>query len=232
MADCIFKGKSYDEISRILTGRGLWELAKWSLHGPMYNRRRPWKYLQQCDFEGFTKAMKRVIEWLEERIQTNPADAHLYKDHPRKLRDQLKYFSGYFGGSSQTWYLHGDKMSYTWKGNTVKFSDGSVFEVHAQYTLVVKRGNNFDEAVKQIKALTFGKPVVSQYEPVTDVETGETHYLTPSGEVVTEPPEGVYTPWTPADQRPIREPEKEDKNTMYMMIALVGVVALIFLLKK
>jgi|GEM_PF-6449347 len=233
MADCIFKGKSYDEISRILTGRGLWELAKWSLDGPMYNGRDPWKYLQQCDFEGFAKAMKYVIEWLEERIQTNPALARLYKDHPRKLRAQLKYFSGYFGGTSQTWYIDGDKLSYTWSGNTVRFSDGSTFEVHYNYVLVIKRGSEFNEAVKQIKALTFGKPVITYYEPVTDVESGETHYITPSDEVVTEPsnttyiqPGGQYIPYL------ISEPEKENKNTMYMMMALVGVIALAFLLKK
>jgi len=229
MADCVFKGKSYDEISRILTGRGLWELAKWSLHGPMYNGRKPWKYLQQCDFEGFTKAMNYVINWLENKIKTNRTYAHLYKDHPRRLRDQLKYFSGHFGGSSQTWYVHGDKLSYTWTGNTVRFSDGSVFEVHYNYVLVIKKGSRFDEAVKQIKALTFGKPVVTHYEEVVDIETGETEYITPSGDITSESPQGE----TPTNEPPIKNPPSGgDNNMMYMMMALVGVIALIFLLKK
>ena len=218
MADCVFKGKSYDEIYRMLRGRGLHTLADylldWTYIPGKYGLHAPYQFLQKCDIKGYCEIMNIIANNLEKKCEKDPATARLHGDDPDRIRKELRTFSGSQSGTSTTIYLRGDKLNYTWSGNTVKFSDGSVFEVQYNYVLVIKKGSQFDEAVKQIKALTFGKPVLTikreEYKPSESLQDE-----------------------TPTNEPPIKNPPSDgDNNTMYMMIALAGVIALIFLLKK
>ena len=95
-----------------------------------------------------------------------------------------------------------------------KYKDGTEVIIKDDEVVVISEGENFSEIQKQIisekkRQVEFVKSLEEKIEELYD-----------------------YLRERETEKRPIREPEKEDKNTMYMMIALVGVIALLFLLKR
>lgn len=93
-----------------------------------------------------------------------------------------------------------------------KYKDGTEVIIKDDEVVVINEGENFSEIQKQI--------ISEKKKQVEFVKSLE------------EKIEELYSYLREKEKQPIREPEKEDKNMMYMMITLVGVVALIFLLKR